>query len=99
MGMEQWFFDQPFGRIFVRTELLNVSGMTCGGCSSKVTRALESVRGVHSVSVSLSPGNATVQYDERLTSPGQLDAAVRSAGYSVDAIYTASNDKSKGCCS
>lgn len=82
----------------MRTEILSVSGMTCGGCSSKVTHALESVPGVSSVNVSLTPGNATVQYDERLTSPGQLEAAVESAGYSVNGPSPASNNKSKGCC-
>jgi len=55
----------------MRTELLKVTGMTCGGCTSTVTHALQAVTGVGDVSVSLSAGEAAVQYDERLTSPEQ----------------------------
>jgi len=84
----------------MQTELLKVSGMTCGGCSSKITSALKAVSGVDDVNVSLSAGEATVRYDERLTSPNQLKSAVKGAGYGVDATKTSPGDQSKGgCCS
>lgn len=84
----------------MQTELLKVTGMTCGGCTSKVTHALEAISGVGDVKVSLSAGEATVQYDERLTSPNQLKSAVKGAGYGVDATKTTPGDRSKGgCCS
>mgnify|MGYP005840151109 CR=1 FL=1 len=84
----------------MQTETLNVTGMTCGGCTGKVTNALKAVSGVSEVNVSLSAGEATVQYDERLTSPEQLKAAVKDAGYSVDATDTAQKPQGKGgCCS
>lgn len=83
----------------MQSVLLNVSGMTCGGCTSKVTNALKAIPGVEDVKVSLSTGEATVQYDEGRTSPDQLKSAVISAGYGVDTHNTAqkSQDKS-GCC-
>lgn len=65
------------------TELLKVSGMTCDGCAGSVARALKVLNGVGDVAVSLSAGEATVQYDEHLTSPEQLKAAVTGAGYGV----------------
>ncbi|SCC94100.1 conserved hypothetical protein [Thiomonas sp. X19] len=68
----------------MQTELLKVTGMTCGGCTSNVTHALKAIPGVGEVKVSLSAGEATVQYDERLTSPDQLKSAVKGAGYGVD---------------
>jgi len=68
----------------MKTEFLNVSGMTCGGCISKVTRALKATAGVGDVKVSLSSGEAAVQYDERLASPAQLQMAVTDAGYGVN---------------
>ena len=72
---------QLFGKIRkMQTELLKVSGMTCGGCTSKVTHALKAISGVGDVKVSLPTGEATVQYDERLTSPDNLKSAVRGAG-------------------
>lgn len=83
----------------MQTELLKIAGMTCGGCTNKVTRALKAVSGVSDVKVSLSAGEADVQYDERLTSPEQLKSAVKGAGYGVDATTgTAQKPQGKGCC-
>ena len=82
----------------MQTELLRVTGMTCGGCTSNVTHALKAVRGVDDVKVSLSAGEATVRYDERLTSPDQLKSAVKGAGYDVDATGAAPGRQSKGGC-
>jgi len=82
----------------MQTELLKVTGMTCGGCTSTVTHALQAVTGVGDVNVSLSAGEASVQYDERLTSPEQLKSAVKGAGYGVDAVDTNQIPKGKGCC-
>jgi len=82
----------------MQTELMKVTGMTCGGCISSVTRALKMIDGVDDVKVSLSAGEATVQYDERLTSPDQLKSAVQNAGYGVDVTNAARDQKSKGGC-
>ena len=83
----------------MQTEDLKVTGMTCGGCTSKVAHALQAVDGVRGVNVSLSAGEATVQYDERLTSPDQLKSAVKGAGYGVDVTNDAPSHQSKsGCC-
>jgi copper chaperone len=84
----------------MQTELLKVTGMTCGGCTSKVAHALEALPGVGDVKVSLSAGEATVKYDEQLTSPDQLKSAVKGAGYGVDVTNAAHSHQSKGgCCS
>ncbi|WP_247869808.1 heavy-metal-associated domain-containing protein [Herbaspirillum sp. ST 5-3] len=53
----------------MQTETLKVTGMTCGGCASKVTNALKSVTGVSDVDLSLSEGLARVQFNEHQTSP------------------------------
>ena len=82
----------------MQTELLKVTGMSCGGCTGKVTRVLKAVPGVGDVAVSLSTGEATVQYDERVTSIGQLKSAVKGAGYDVDATTAADNKSKGGCC-
>lgn len=49
----------------MQTELLKITGMTCGGCTAKVTRALQAVSGVKDVKVSLSASVAKVQFVER----------------------------------
>ena len=82
----------------MQTEQLKVTGMTCGGCASNVTRALKAISGVNDVNVSLAAGQATVQYDERQTSPDQLKSAVKGAGYGVDAANSAQKPQTKGGC-
>ena len=82
----------------MQTEHIVVTGMTCGGCTSKVTHALAAVSGVKNVNVSLPAGEATVEFDERLTSSAQLKSAVQNAGYGVERKPTAGRDQGKGCC-
>lgn len=82
----------------MQTEQLKVTGMTCGGCTNSVTKALKAVKGVDDVIVSLLTGQATVQYDEMLTSPEQLQSAVEEAGYEVGASNSTQQPQSKGCC-
>lgn len=59
-----------------------VSGMTCGGCATRVSKQLADVPGVHDVGVDLATGAVTV------TSSAPLDdsavaAAVAEAGYQL----------------
>lgn len=82
----------------MQTEILKVTGMTCGGCSNTVTQALQSVTGVGEVSVSLPTGLATVEFDELRASPGQLKAAVQEAGYGVEDSGNAAKPQRKGGC-
>jgi copper chaperone len=82
----------------MQTAQFQVTGMTCGGCITKVTRALKATTGVGEVKLSLSSGEAAVQYDERLTSPDQLTSAVTHAGYGVKGAGTATESQSKGGC-
>jgi len=69
----------------MQTDILKVTGMTCGGCTSSVTRVLRGVPGVTNVAVSLSAGSATVEYDEQRATREQLASAVVGAGFGVDA--------------
>ncbi|MFZ3087512.1 MAG: heavy-metal-associated domain-containing protein [Methylotenera sp.] len=70
----------------MQTEVLKVTGMTCGGCVNSLTQALKSVAGVSDVNVLLSTGEASVQYDEHVTSPEQLKLAVINVGYGIEAV-------------
>lgn len=82
----------------MKTETLKVTGMTCGGCVNNVTQALKTIEGVGDVKISLATGEATVQYDDKLTSPDHLKSTVKSAGYGVDAPNADHSHKSKGGC-
>lgn len=61
------------------TVRLDVDGMQCGGCASRVEAALSDVDGVDRVEVSLERGEATVEGVEPTSS--ELVAAVEATGY------------------
>ena len=61
----------------MQTERLMVTAKTGGGCTSKASRALNAVSGVDHVKVSLAAGDATVRFNEQLTS---VDLAASHAG-------------------
>ena len=84
----------------MQTEILKVTGMTCGGCVDVVTRALVAVDGVHNVNVSLANGEAKVDFDENMTSIDALELAIKKAGYGVAEInFDAPKTEGKsGCC-
>ena len=82
----------------MQTELLKVTGMTCGGCTNNVTNALKAVSGVSDVKVSLSEGQATVKFDEHLTTLTQLKSAVEGAGYVVNATNDQEPKNKSSCC-
>ena len=71
--------------------------MTCGGCVNAVAKALKAVPGVNDAQVSLSAGEATVHFDEGVTSPDRLKSAVLQAGYGVNTTISAGAPKSGGC--
>jgi len=70
----------------MQTETMTVTGMLCGGCPIKLSRALKEVTGVEDVQISLASGEVTVRYDERHISPPQLKAIVTRTGFGVDGI-------------
>jgi copper chaperone CopZ len=64
---------------------LKISGMTCGGCSGRVTKVLESTAGVLSAEVSLNPGGAHVQTDGSIPIE-KLVETVEAAGFDAVAV-------------
>lgn len=61
-----------------------VSGMTCGSCVNRITRAVRKLDGVARVTVDLRKETATVRRDPALVSNAVLAAAVAGAGYEAD---------------
>ncbi len=82
----------------MRTEILQVTGMTCDSCITKVTEALKTIPGVGDVNVSLSTGAVTIQFDERQASPEQLKRVIQQAGYGLEGAETTQKNSGKGCC-
>lgn len=78
------------------TQQLKVTGMTCGGCTSTVTKALKAVNGVTDVTVSLSEAEAVVRFDESLTSSEELKFVIKQASYGVQAFDNPQESLDKG---
>lgn len=60
-----------------------VEGMNCQKCVGRVTGALNATPGVIKAAVRLKPPAATVDFDDAITSPSLLAAAVADAGYAI----------------
>lgn len=61
---------------------LQIDGMTCASCSSRVEKALAKVPGVVSAEVNLATERAEVQFESPATTKA-LIAAVQAAGYTA----------------
>ncbi len=62
---------------------LAIIGMTCDYCVAHVTQALKGVAGVIGTRVDLALGEAEVEYDSVRASFGQMERAVKDAGYGI----------------
>ena len=72
-----------------------------GDIGGKTTRSStpQTIAGVDDVKVSLPAGEATVKYDERLTSLDALKSVIKGAGYGVDVPNVSHKQATKsGCC-
>ncbi|KIA78927.1 heavy-metal-associated domain-containing protein [Chromobacterium amazonense] len=63
--------------------ILNIDGMTCGGCVNSVQGVLNTMAGVSDAAVSLEAKQAQINYDPSIVSPEELAAAVADAGFEV----------------
>ena len=69
----------------MQTHSFDVSGMTCGGCTGSVQRALSQIDGVSHVEVTLRPGVAAVVTDPARVTPAQIESAITRLGYPAHA--------------
>ena len=69
----------------MQTLSFDVSGMTCGGCTGSVQRALSKLDGITHAEVSLSPGLATVVIDPARVTSSQIESAISLMGYPTKA--------------
>tara|TARA_R110002126_G_scaffold222061_2_gene367230 strand:+ start:531 stop:815 length:285 start_codon:yes stop_codon:yes gene_type:complete len=77
-----------------------IKGMSCGGCTQTVEKALKQIEGVKMVTVSLAPPQAVIQTDH-VISNAQLQSALAKVGnYRVAGNVTDNESKKSGgsCC-
>lgn len=65
------------------TVTLEVRGMHCAGCATRLENSLKKAVGVRDAKVNLGAEQAVVQFDSMQTSPEKLAAAVELAGFEV----------------
>ncbi|MDF0727659.1 heavy metal translocating P-type ATPase [Cytobacillus sp. S13-E01] len=71
---------------------LNIIGMTCAACSTRIEKSLNKVDGVTNASVNLATEKANVEYVPGNTNVEKLIAAVKKAGYDAKVIGEADGD-------
>jgi copper chaperone CopZ len=68
----------------IAEKTLRVNGMTCGGCSSAVERALKKVDGVVDVKAKWgSKGTVWVKYDDKKVGLDKIKQVITDAGFEV----------------
>ena len=63
------------------TRVINVEGMTCGGCVKSVDNAVSQLQGVQSVDVDLEGNKASVTYDASTVAVEAIVEAIEDAGF------------------
>lgn len=63
--------------------VLNIEGMTCNACATRIQDTLSDLKGVHSVSVEYETKKARVAYDSTLVTPDVLVNRVNEIGYTA----------------
>lgn len=64
-----------------QTRIINIAGMTCGGCVASVHTATNEIDGVQTISVDLADNLATVTFDDSKTSAEAIATAIEDAGF------------------
>jgi copper chaperone len=65
----------------METTVLKVSGMSCGGCVKSVTNVLTALPGVARAEVTLTPGEAKVDFDPAQVTREAMAKAIDDAGF------------------
>lgn len=62
-----------------QTRIININGMTCGGCVASVHNATADIDGLNNMSIELADNQATVTFDDSKTSVEAIAAAIDDA--------------------
>lgn len=67
----------------MKTETINVEGMSCNHCKQAVESALTNLDGVSTATVNLSEGHVDVDYDDNKVTFSHMKDAIEDQGYDV----------------
>jgi P-type Cu+ transporter len=67
----------------MKEKIFPVKGMHCASCASIIEKRLSKYNGVKSVSVNVGTQRATIQYNESITSPANINLEISPLGYEI----------------
>lgn len=70
----------------MENQIFKLRGMGCAACATTIEQTIRSVPGVETCTVNFGAEQAAVRFDSHQTSLEQIEAAVKTAGYSAQAI-------------
>jgi Cu+-exporting ATPase len=73
----------------------NITGMSCAACVRRVEKGLESMEGVHHVSVNFATQNAHIEYDASIVDSAALKKKIKDLGYGVSSEEKEENKSEK----
>ncbi len=88
-------FRVSIGATVDSVAVLRTTGMTCGSCASKISKALESVKGVAVTEVDVENGWVIVGYDAKEIQPEKLAEKVKETGYFSMVVEVITPDRFK----
>ncbi len=74
---------------------LNLYGMTCAACSSRIEKTLQEMPGVLFANVNLATEKARVEFDEGAVTVNDMIKAIEDVGYSAEEAFEESRDREK----
>lgn len=66
-----------------RKAVIPVHGLDCQACANGLAASLKSLKGVKAAEVNLKTGQATVTYDDRVISLGDINKQIEANGFST----------------
>lgn len=64
-----------------QTRIIQINGMTCGGCVASVHAATADIEGLDTITIDLADNLATVTFDDSMTSAERIATAIDDAGF------------------
>lgn len=77
----------------MKKEIINIEGMTCASCSSRVEKELNKIDGVEKATVNLATEKATINFDSNKVDLLKIKEVVEKTGYGVREDKTTDDDQ------
>lgn len=73
----------------MKKELLDITGMSCSACSSRIEKVVSKMQGVEQINVNLLTNNAHITFDESLIEAADIIARIEKLGFGAN-VHTQS---------